>query len=69
MARLPQIGFVPDSDGSAFGFLDPSMVLRGCHLVPALAAGRTSELLRTVSLTAARHPEETDDWERFYVIM
>jgi hypothetical protein len=69
VARLPKIGFVPDTDEDAFGFLDPSLVLRGCHLVPAFAAGRTNNLLRTVSLTAARHPEETDDWANYYVIM
>jgi hypothetical protein len=68
-ARLPKIGFVPGSDESAFGFLDPSLVLRGCHLVPAFAGGRTSELLPTLSSTAARLPGETDDWINYYVIM
>jgi hypothetical protein len=69
MARLPKIGFVPDTDESAFGFLDPSLVLRGCHLVPAFAHGRTQDLLRMTSLTAARQPEETDEWVNYYVIM
>jgi hypothetical protein len=66
--RLPQIGFVPDSDPSAFGFLDPSLVIRGCHLIPAFAYGRTSELL-TATSTAARPIGETDDWTLFYVMM
>lgn len=72
-ARLPKIGFIPHSedasDPSAFGFLDPSLVLRGCHLVPAFAAGRTTGLLKTVSPTAARPLDETDDWANYYVIM
>jgi hypothetical protein len=68
-ARLPLIGFIPDTDDSAFGFLDPSLVLRGCHLVPAFAYGRTTTLLNTQSLTAARHPDESDDWAKYYVIM
>lgn len=78
-ARLPKIGFVPDWESedkdedeeysSAFGFLDPSLVLRGCHLVPAFAAGRTSELLKTTSPTAARPLGEVDDWANYYVIM
>jgi hypothetical protein len=68
-ARLPKIGFVPDTDSNAFGFLDPSLVIRGCHLVPSFADGRTSELLRTSTLTAARCPDETDDWTNYYVIM
>ena len=68
-ARLPKIGFVPDTDNCAFGFLDPSLVIRGCHLVPSFADGRTSELLQTSTITAARHPDETDDWVNYYVMM
>lgn len=68
-ARLPKIGFVPEEDPSAFGFLDPSLVLRGCHLVPAFSEGRTSRLLKTINPTAARPIDETDDWVNFYVIM
>ncbi|KAJ7032929.1 hypothetical protein C8F04DRAFT_1221791 [Mycena alexandri] len=66
-ARLPKVGFVPEDDLSAFGFLDPALVLRGCHLIPAFAAGRTNELLKTVSPTTARPLGETDDWVNFYV--
>jgi hypothetical protein len=65
-ARLPKIGFVPDSDPLAFGFLDPSLVLRGCHLIPAFNDGRTSDLL-TVPCTVAHPPDEDDDWAAFYV--
>ena len=68
-ARLPKIGFVPDTDSSAFGFLDPSLVIRGCHLVPSFADGRTATLLNTSTLTAARQPDETDDWMNYYVMM
>ena len=68
-ACLPKIGFLPDTDDSAFGFLDPSLVIRGCHLVPSFANGHTSQLLRTSTLTAARHPDKTDDWANFYAMM
>lgn len=67
--RLPKIGFIPDTDDSAFGFLDPSLVIRGCHLVPAFACGRTSTLLSTSSPTAARPLGEVDDWTNYYVMM
>lgn len=67
-ARLPKVGFVPDSDDDAFGFLDPSLVIRGCHLIPVFSEGRTDSLLRHgESLT--RLPGETDDWSAFYVNM
>lgn len=68
-ARLPKIGFIPATEDNAFGFLDPSLVLRGCHLVPAFAGGRTTQLLRTPSPTAARLPGEVDDWANYYVMM
>jgi len=68
VARLPKVGFVPDTDDQAFGFLDPSLVIRGCHLIPAFADGRTSELLTTQN-TAARLPGEIDDYAAYYVSM
>ena len=69
-ARLPKIGFIPDSDEYAFGFLDPAVVLRGCHLMPAFEDGRTTGLLTTVSsITEARPSGEQDDWTNYYVGM
>jgi hypothetical protein len=68
VARLPKIGFICDTDESAFGFLDPSHVVRGCHLIPAFADGRTSGLL-TNPHSIARPPGETDDWVAFYAMM
>ncbi|KAG2090390.1 uncharacterized protein F5147DRAFT_586734, partial [Suillus discolor] len=65
--RLPKIGFVPDSP-AAFGFLDPSLVIRACHLIPAFADHRTNDLLRQGPSTA-RLPGEVDDWASFYVNM
>jgi len=61
-----KIGFVPEEDPSAFGFLDPALVIRACHLMPAFADGRTSELLRS-GPSRARAPDEIDDWTNFYV--
>lgn len=68
VARLPKIGFVDETDDLAFGFLDPSLVLRGCHLIPSFINGRTSALLKT-PYSAARPPGEFDDWAAFYVNM
>lgn len=67
-ARLPKIGFVPDTDDQAFGFLDPSLVIRGRHLIPTFAEGQTTELLNAL-VTAGRRPGETHDWVAFYVMM
>lgn len=67
-ARLPKIGFVPDTDPSAFGFLDPSLVIRGSHIIPAFHEGRSTSLLSALH-TAGQPPDETDDWISFYVNM
>jgi len=66
--RLPKIGFVPETDDMAFGFLDPSLIIRACHLIPAFADGRTNDLLASKH-KAGRHPGETSDWTTFYVSM
>ena len=67
-AHLPKVGFVEHRDPLAFGFLDPSLVVRGCHLVPAFADGKTLSLL-PFRLMAAHSPDEHEDWVAFYVMM
>ncbi|KAF9565460.1 hypothetical protein CPC08DRAFT_621472, partial [Agrocybe pediades] len=45
--RLHRIAFVPSDspEDESFGFINPSLVLRAIHLIPAFAHGRTSRLL------------------------
>ncbi len=44
--HLHRVEFVPRGDQKpAFGFVDPLDVVRGTHIVPAFAYGRTSKLL------------------------
>ncbi|KAG5635206.1 hypothetical protein H0H81_012056 [Sphagnurus paluster] len=64
--KLPKVRFVPDSDPYAFGFLNPSDVIRGAHIIPAFAAGKTSELL-TANHTAAWPSSSRKDWVNFYI--
>jgi hypothetical protein len=68
-AKLPKIGFVPDSDEFAFGFLDPSHVIRGCHLIPCFVDGKTQDLLTTVGPSLARVGTEEGDWASYHVGM
>ena len=37
--ELEHIAFLPMADKEAFGFLDPSSVVRACHLSPSFAQG------------------------------
>lgn len=66
--RLPKVGFVLEQDADAFGFLDPSLVIRKCHLIPVFSQGRTNTLLRH-GISIARQPDDVDDWTEFYVNM
>ena len=62
--RLHRIGF---ADDDSFGFLNPKEVIRGVHLLPAFAYGRTSAHLGP---SIVRQPGENDeDWIYYYVGM
>lgn len=74
--RYHRIGFLDAAQPGAFGFLDPAVVIRAVHLIPAFAYGRTSELLEGKSV-ARRYTTEaedaddcaTTDWLYYYVNM
>ena len=62
--RLHRVKF---TDHDSFGFLNPKEVIRGVHLLPAFAYGRTSAFLAP---SIARQPsEEHEDWNYYYVNM
>ena len=72
--HLPQIGFVEytedisTSNSPAFGFVDPTHIIRGIHLIPAFHHGMTNELLPPSK--SARLPSEGNlDFNFFYVNM
>ncbi|KII92297.1 hypothetical protein PLICRDRAFT_103573 [Plicaturopsis crispa FD-325 SS-3] len=58
--RLHRVGFVPADDPAAFGFVDPANVVRGVHLIPAFALGRTKELLGHSRLARG---DDADDFD------
>lgn len=66
--RLHQIGFLDShEDNGAFGFIDPSDVIRAIHLIPAFKLGKSSEFLPP---SIARREDEGDgDYVRYYVSM
>jgi hypothetical protein len=67
-ACLPKVAFVEESDRDAFGFLDPSQVIRSAHLIPAFSSGRGTTSLR-YGKSFGRQCGELDDWEGYYVGM
>jgi len=58
-----RVSFVPQSGipGEAFGFVDPSHVIRGCHLLPIYDLGQTHD-----RLGASMFRDEKGDWRAFY---
>lgn len=60
-----------DSYGDAFGFIDPSNVIQGVHLIPGFAFGTTDELLGPSK--ARRKLDGTSsgyhDWAYYFVNM
>jgi hypothetical protein len=66
--RLYQVGFPQGTDEEAFGFLDPSNVLRAIHLVPNFTLGKTANLLPPDSI-GRRKSDKNEDYFRYYVNM
>ena len=68
-AKLPKVGFVLDSDEFTFGSLDPSLIIRGCHLIPSFVDGKTEDLLSAEGPSLGRIDSEEDDWASYYIGM
>ena len=67
-ACLPKVRFAPDLDDSSYGFLDPSLVIRGCHLIPAFQDGKMTGTMEGTT-NEARACGKLDDWTNYYVGM
>ena len=76
--RLPRLQFSDSTNPDAFGFVDPQAVLRGGHLLPAFAHGRTDEYLipdsmaRQFQVIVGARDEfqvEREDWKYYYAGM
>jgi hypothetical protein len=60
---LDRVRFLPMADEYSFDFLDPALVLRGCHIVPAFASLKRYQNRLGVSACAG----DKDDWQEYYV--
>jgi hypothetical protein len=61
--HLDRLQFPPMSDDEAFGFIDPSHVLRACHVIPRFAIGLRHVDGRGISECA----QNTKDWFQYYI--
>jgi len=68
--KLPRVRFArPESTPEAFGFVDPSQVLRAIHMIPAFALGRVADGLGEHSFARQQDPDNDQDWKCFYINM
>lgn len=63
-SQYTRVSFIPYSGvpGEVFDFVDPSHVIRACHLIPAFELGRSHDRL---GLSMARNIK--GDWRAFYM--
>lgn len=61
--RLDSVDFPPMAAEGAFGFIDPTDVLRSCHTIPAFAHGKA----RLDGVGLSRCARDANDWSRYYV--
>lgn len=61
--RLDEIRFPAMTNDDAFGFLDPSDVLRACHIVPCLRNGKT----HSDNLGISHLSQDAHDWRSYLV--
>lgn len=59
--ELERLEFPSVTEDGAFSFINPSDVLRGCHLIPKFAKGASP--FRGLSRLA----QDSDDWSNYYV--
>jgi hypothetical protein len=61
--KLDRLQFSRMNEDDTFGFLDPSDVLRSCHIIPAFAKGKLHADGKGLSALAHDSP----DWTMYYV--
>jgi len=62
--KLDRVQFSPVGEEDAFGFIDPSDVLRSCHLIPAFSKGKAHVDGKGLSVCA----QDSSDWAAYYVM-
>jgi hypothetical protein len=61
--KLDRVQFPPMVDRDAFGFVDPSDVLRSCHIIPAFSSGKVHTDGKGLSVCA----HDSSDLRVYYV--
>lgn len=62
-SRLDRLRFPPITRSGAFGFVDPSDVIRGCHILPRFSLGRRYSDGEGISYSG----KDSEDWVEYYL--
>ncbi len=62
-SRLDRLSFPPMIQVDSFGFVDPKLVLRGAHLIPAFSLGKRYLDGQGISIMS----RDNSDWNHYYV--
>ncbi|KAG1736911.1 uncharacterized protein EDB91DRAFT_1055413, partial [Suillus paluster] len=61
--RLGRVHFMPLANRHAFGFVDPAVILRACHIIPAFSRGQRNPSECGISTVVG----DEHDWHEYYV--
>jgi hypothetical protein len=61
--KLDSVFFPPMASKGAFGFVDPSDILRASYIVPMFRSGR----VHTDLVSLSRCANDSHDWKHYYV--
>jgi hypothetical protein len=61
--KLDRLRFLPMADDGAFGFIDPSDIMRSCHIIPTFARG----MLHCDGKGLSSCARDYADWAEYYV--
>jgi hypothetical protein len=59
---LGRVKFLPLESQNAFGFVDPGVVLRACHIIPAFSRGQRNPNDGISPLAG-----DKNDWHEYYI--
>ncbi len=62
-SHLDSLSFPPIAHKDSFGFLDPKLVLRSCHLIPGFSRGKA----HSDGIGMSAMSRDSRDWKHYYI--
>ena len=65
--RLGRLKLAPMLESDSWGFLDPSDILQGAHIIPRFVKGKAHEKVGSQGRIFSKSAQEELDWEEYYI--